>query len=250
MTIDRESLEPLPADVQAVLDAGRSGAGPDAEARVRLLGRIAATSGLAITGAAHAPAAQAAPAASAASGAAKAGLLAAKPLAVAVVFALGAAAGVGAHVAWQAGRPPVHAHAPRPSVPSVPSPAPIAVPVPVPVVVPTVIPAPAVASPHDRRTARHPPSVDLAAESALVERARTALGRGDAAAALAAIDEHTRRFPRGTMSEERDAVRIQALALTGRLEDARARARDFRARFPHSLFVPVIDHAVGHAVGE
>jgi len=251
MTMEREPLEPLPPDVQAVLEAGRVGASPDAETRARLLRRVAATAGLATAGAAGASAAQATPIASATGGAVRAGVLAAKPLAIAVAFALGAAAGVGAHVAWRARRAPVPTHDRHASQPAiaVSAPAPIAIPVPVPVVVPIPVrapaPPPAAAPPPRRPVSPRPAASNLATESALVERARTALGRGDATAALAAVDEHARRFPQGTMTEERDAVRIQALALAGRRDEARLRARDFRARFPHSLSGPVIDQVVG-----
>jgi hypothetical protein len=50
---------------------------------------------------------------------------------------------------------------------------------------------------------------------------------------------------RGRLAEEREALRIRALAAAGRSHDARARAAAFRARFPRSLFLPVVDQVLG-----
>jgi TolA-binding protein len=81
---------------------------------------------------------------------------------------------------------------------------------------------------------------DLAAERSLLERSRSALGRGDANGALAALDQHATRFPRGRLGEEREALRIQALLAAGRTEDAREGFERFRARHPTSLLVPAL----------
>ena len=53
--------------------------------------------------------------------------------------------------------------------------------------------------------------------------------------ALAALLEHARRFPRGWLTEEREALRVRSLAGAGRTDEARAAAADFGARFPHSV---------------
>lgn len=84
----------------------------------------------------------------------------------------------------------------------------------------------------------------LADENALVSRAQTALARGRAGEALEALSEHQRRFPRGQFTEEREALAIQALSRLGRMEQAVARAERFRARYPGSLMMRVVDAAV------
>lgn len=84
----------------------------------------------------------------------------------------------------------------------------------------------------------------LADENALVTRAQTALARGRAGEALEALFEHQRRFPRGQFTEEREALAIQALARLGRTEQAAARAERFRARYPGSMLMRVVDQAV------
>lgn len=85
----------------------------------------------------------------------------------------------------------------------------------------------------------------LAAERAALDVARTALGRGDGANALAACDEHARRFPRGALGEEREAIAVQALVLEHRSDDARARAERFRKTHPRSILLPAVLAAAG-----
>jgi hypothetical protein len=86
---------------------------------------------------------------------------------------------------------------------------------------------------------------DLAAERAALDVARTALGRGDGANALAACDEHARKFPRGALGEEREAIAVQALVLEHRSDDARARAERFRKTHPRSILLPAVLAAAG-----
>ena len=81
----------------------------------------------------------------------------------------------------------------------------------------------------------------LGAEQALLDPARAALARGDGAAALARLDVHEHRYPAGALSQEREAMTIRALVLTGRRDGALARAASFRARYPDSLLWPMID---------
>jgi hypothetical protein len=84
----------------------------------------------------------------------------------------------------------------------------------------------------------------LSAEREMLDVARTALGRGDGKHALEAVDRHTRVFPRGQMSEEREAIAVQALAMLGRTDEASARGTRFRKRYPNSVLIPVIDAAL------
>jgi hypothetical protein len=93
-----------------------------------------------------------------------------------------------------------------------------------------VRPAPTRAAPPS-----HAPS-SLSAEHALLDHARTALAAGDGATALGLTDDHARRFARPELAEEREAIAIQALVLTGRYAEARERAARFEVRWPSSMF--------------
>jgi hypothetical protein len=84
----------------------------------------------------------------------------------------------------------------------------------------------------------------LGRERTLIEATRSALGRGDSAAALDSIDKHARDFPAGRLVEEREALAVQALMLAGRGDEARSRGERFHRRFPRSIFLPVVDAAL------
>jgi hypothetical protein len=88
------------------------------------------------------------------------------------------------------------------------------------------------------------PALSLAgaagAELRLLRQARSAVAHGDFAAALSPIAEHTRRFKNGRLAEEREALRVRALAGLGRTEEARRAAAAFRVRFPRSVLLPAI----------
>jgi hypothetical protein len=62
----------------------------------------------------------------------------------------------------------------------------------------------------------------LSEEVAILSRAETELHSGRAEAALKSLNEHERKFPRGILTEERIAARIQALCLLGRAVEANA----------------------------
>lgn len=83
----------------------------------------------------------------------------------------------------------------------------------------------------------------LAEERRLLESARAELARGSAARALELLEEHRRRFPSGRLSEEREALVVRALASAGRVDEARARAEAFHARYPRSVLRPAVDRA-------
>jgi hypothetical protein len=78
------------------------------------------------------------------------------------------------------------------------------------------------------------------AELRLLRQARAAVAREDHAAALPFIAEHARRFKNGRLAEEREALRVKALAGAGRLDEAQLAAAAFRARFSHSVLLPVV----------
>jgi outer membrane protein assembly factor BamD (BamD/ComL family) len=74
----------------------------------------------------------------------------------------------------------------------------------------------------------------IAVETSLVRGADEALRAGDAARALALLEEHARRFPHGILAEERSAERVSALCKLGRIDDARVEANQFLAATPDS----------------
>jgi hypothetical protein len=80
-------------------------------------------------------------------------------------------------------------------------------------------------------------------EIELIGRARAALPR-DPAAALALLDEHRREFPRGALVEERDAIRVLALAALGRIEQARHEAQMFLRAYPFSPHAERVRRAI------
>jgi len=207
--------------------------------------------------------ANAAPAAS--SGAAPATSVGLKAKAIAL-FAVGALAG-------GAGGAAIHARlAAAPSQPIVAESTPSAVapqpapqqkeiaPAPVPV---AVVAAPPAVAPHKRAPAPHevaplpvPAAADVAEqdralerEQALLEVARTALGRGNAADAMQALTRHVEEFPSGRLVEERESLRIQALAALGRRPEAIDLFKAFSKRFPHSLFLPAMQALLEDASG-
>jgi len=81
----------------------------------------------------------------------------------------------------------------------------------------------------------------VAEELRLLRQARAAVGREDFTAALAPIAEHARRFKNGRLAEEREALRVRALAGLGRTEEARRAAASFRAHFPHSVLLSAVN---------
>jgi hypothetical protein len=126
-----------------------------------------------------------------------------------------------------------------------PAPAPLATPVQQ-VEPPPVEPAPPAMKPTIEDAQRTEPAPDKPAvrhtrssapstgESALLQRAQSALAR-DPARALALTEQHRRSFPAGALSEEREAIAIQALRRLGREPEARARAARFETKYPNSV---------------
>ena len=84
---------------------------------------------------------------------------------------------------------------------------------------------------------------DLTRERELLDVARAALARGRPEDALAAGERHARQWPHGDLVEEREVVMIQALVAAGRKSDAALRAAQFRATFPKSVLLPVVNTA-------
>jgi hypothetical protein len=81
-------------------------------------------------------------------------------------------------------------------------------------------------------------------EIAILARAHDALLHGSPDRALAIAGEHARAYPRGLLAQEREVIAIEALASTGRRDEARARAAAFRAAYPGSSHRARIDRLV------
>jgi hypothetical protein len=111
-------------------------------------------------------------------------------------------------------------------------------------VVPAVMPPPVVAGvsvdppaapvPRTRSQRSIAAEDSLSAESAVLLAARRSLSSGDAAGALVQLRAHARRWPRGTLEQEREILLIQALVRQGEAAAAGVRARRFLHRFPDS----------------
>lgn len=104
--------------------------------------------------------------------------------------------------------------------------------------------APIETEPETDETAPAPESTsesELAEERALIDVARSALGRRRPASALSALERHARRFPNGHLTQERQGLFVLAYARAGRVEEARRAAEQFRHRYPRSLMNQAID---------
>jgi hypothetical protein len=237
-------LEPLPAELAALLDLERARPGAPAPVKERVWQGVDVVLAIppqaALAPQASVPSAQAAPAAALTASAIAKGV---------VIFGVGCASGVMGHT-WLT-PPPA---APLPPPPALVAPLPdVSVPA---KVEPSPPPAPAKAKPRPVETGVvAPPALHadtpatatdtaLAGERSLLEQARMALARGEAQAALAALDGHARRYAHGQLVEEREALRVPVLMALGQTEQAKARAVEFNRRFPKSIFAPVVEAAL------
>jgi hypothetical protein len=85
----------------------------------------------------------------------------------------------------------------------------------------------------------------LAQERRILDEARQALARGQPAEGTAPLERHVARFPKGILTEEREALYVRVLAALGNHAAALARAEAFQRRFPNSIFYPAVRSAVG-----
>ena len=76
----------------------------------------------------------------------------------------------------------------------------------------------------------------LEQEGRALSDARAALRRGDPSAAQSLLGQAQLRFPAGALSQEREALAIEALWAAGQRSEATRRAREFLARYPHSTY--------------
>lgn len=102
---------------------------------------------------------------------------------------------------------------------------------------------PQVAPAFEAKPADAAPATD---EAALLRSARQALATSPART-LALTQEHRRRYPRGILDQEREALAIDALIALGRDGEARARARTFELAYPGSPHRARIERALGAA---
>lgn len=109
-------------------------------------------------------------------------------------------------------------------------------------VAPATVSKPVVASPRARK--RRAARDDLGAERRLLAKAKASLRAGDAALALRRLKRHRRRFPRGTLTEERSALEVVALGRDGQDASARRAATAFGKRYPKSIYQPVVRAAL------
>lgn len=77
----------------------------------------------------------------------------------------------------------------------------------------------------------------LREEHLLLDAARDAIVQGEPGSALAPLATHATRFPQGVLAEEREALRIRALARLGRKTEAQAVLAAMRASYPHSFLL-------------
>jgi hypothetical protein len=88
-----------------------------------------------------------------------------------------------------------------------------------------------------------PAAPSVAEELQLLRAAEERFHAGAPAQALALLDDHARRFPRGVLAEERRASRILALCQLGQVAVATSEADTFVAQHPSSPFVEKVRHA-------
>jgi hypothetical protein len=253
---DGTELEPLPDDLRALIEAEKGGGEPPGAIRERVLLRLVGTFTLSTPAG---DGGKAPPAGPAASGIAHGARLwgASRVLRTAAIFLTGAATGGGAvHVLKGARERPVPALVGSDRTATVTAPASRAEPTPIPAPAPpSTSPAAAPSAAPVARLLRSTRAngaiaVDgqgddrLAAERSLLEIARVALVRGQAAGALAALARHARQFPSGALAEEREGLLVQALVDARQYDRARERAARFNQRYPRSLFAPVVEQAL------
>lgn len=164
-------------------------------------------------------------------------------VAAGAVIAVGAAAGARAWIGVPSSRVPIPAHVAPIAPPRASEPGPRAV-----VAAPPdteVLATIAMPEAPPRRRVISKASVATAvptnAELQLLREARQHVTRGDFAGALVTIAEHVRRFRRGSLVEEREALRVKSLAGLGRHAEAQRAAAEFHARFPHSVFLSTFE---------
>jgi TolA-binding protein len=223
------------SELEELLDAERDIEAPPEDARSRMFARLAPIMIPAVIGAGVAGSSGAGTALSGNATGVVGSSLKVKLLIAAIAGAVGAIGGATTHAALTRAREKGTAAASVSAIGRSEPPAPVrSEPSPQPS---EVTDAPAEATPSTSaptRAAGNGPAT-LLNERLLLERASAALMRGDSSAALQALREHARRFPRGELAEERQVLMIRALRAAGQDEAAEKVSKDFKSKFPSSL---------------
>lgn len=82
-------------------------------------------------------------------------------------------------------------------------------------------------------------------ELRLLEAAQARLDQNEPGEALARIARYERAYPRGQLHVEAEVIRIEALALQGRRDEARRAANAFLRSFPSAVQVPRVRSVLG-----
>jgi hypothetical protein len=115
-------------------------------------------------------------------------------------------------------------------------------------VAPSMAPGPALTpAASGPSVAQFGPSDTLRQEIALVDGARGAMSRNDAAQALQLVDRYAAGFPRGRFGVETSLLKIEALIALGRHDDARAQLQTFAATHPAHPALRRLARALGDA---
>jgi hypothetical protein len=229
-----QQLKPLDADLALLLKSEtRATPAPDA-ARARVLARVEST--LLAGGGGGGAHGGGAPTAR------QVGWSFARPLSLVSALLVGGAGGALLTRALERPPTPVIVYVSRPSSPGPSAPASL------PasegrMELPASVPAPGISA-RAAASAPEPHAGQLAQERALLDVARTALGRGEGEETLTALGKHEKRYPNGQLAEEREAIGIQALLLLARYDEARARGGRFRQRYPGSVLLPAVEAAL------
>jgi hypothetical protein len=89
------------------------------------------------------------------------------------------------------------------------------------------------------------PSSTLSSEIAAIDHAKRALASGNAGEALRRVDVYDAAFPNGTLAAEATALRVEALARAGRLDESRDALARLRANHPDSPLLENLARIVG-----
>jgi hypothetical protein len=98
-----------------------------------------------------------------------------------------------------------------------------------------------------RRPTASTASDTLSDELALLDQARRDLAERDFAAALAKLDDYTRRFPKRHLSSEVTVLRIETLVKSGDLAQATRLGKAFLARHPNGPYAKRVSSLIGDA---
>jgi hypothetical protein len=85
-------------------------------------------------------------------------------------------------------------------------------------------------------------------EYRLLRSARQALA-SDPTKALNLTQEHIRRFPQGMLTQEREAIAVEALVHLNRHVQAKTRGQAFLAAYPVSPYRSRVEHALSRLAG-